>query len=200
MSQALPFIQRPAILDEVSLAGDAGFDPFNLATDKTTLLKYRGAEIRHARLAMLAAVGWPISEILQPWAARLTGMPSTVSSLGGTAPSVLNGGLGQISPIFWIVAIVSTIVIELTAIQREDSGAPPGDLGFDPLNLSSPSMADAELVNGRIAMLAITGFAAQEYAARLTGIPLPVVQETPEFFRPPLGVLDTIAGGLPSSL
>ena len=39
------------------------------------------AEIRHARLAMLAVVGWPMSELLAPsWMLQ-----------NGCAPSVLNG-------------------------------------------------------------------------------------------------------------
>ena len=45
---------RNPVLNEVSLAGDYGFDPFSLASDKATLLGYRGAEIRHARLAMVS--------------------------------------------------------------------------------------------------------------------------------------------------
>uniref|UniRef100_A0A7S2MCL2 Uncharacterized protein n=1 Tax=Octactis speculum TaxID=3111310 RepID=A0A7S2MCL2_9STRA len=186
-SVAIPFLEFPAVLSEAPShlnAGNAGFDPLGLATDEATLTAYRGAELRHARLAMLAVVGWPASELLHPWVARVTDLPSTVSLLGGTAPSVLNGGLGNISPVFWIAAVVSAVVIELTALEREILGHAPGDLGFDPLSLRSERMAEAELANGRVAMLAITGFVAQEFLSHQNGIPIPVVSATPEFFHP----------------
>jgi len=174
---------RPKLFDEVKLAGDAGFDPFGLATDKAILLSYRGAELRHARLAMLATIGWPISEIVQPKLAESLGLPAAVST-GGTAPSILNGGLGSISPGFWLLAVGAAAAIELKSLDMEKSGAMPGDVGFDPLGMDSPQMADAELLNGRLAMLAITGFAVQEAASRVTGVPVPVILETPQFFKP----------------
>lgn len=52
MSQALPFMVRPAVLDG-TMVGDVGFDPFGFAKSKEDLLNYREAEIKHARLAML---------------------------------------------------------------------------------------------------------------------------------------------------
>ena len=61
-SEALPFTDRPAILDG-KYAGDAGFDPLGLARNEIALESYREAEIKHARLAMLAAAGWPLSEL-----------------------------------------------------------------------------------------------------------------------------------------
>ena len=63
MSQSMPFMARPAALDG-SLAGDVGFDPLGFAKSSDDLMNYREAEIKHARLAMLAAAGWPISELL----------------------------------------------------------------------------------------------------------------------------------------
>lgn len=174
---------RPKLFDEVKLAGDNGFDPFGLATDKAVLLSYRGAELRHARLAMLATVGWPISELVQPKLAAALGLPAAIST-GGTAPSVLNGGLGNINPIFWLVAIGAAVAIEFKSLDMEKSGAMPGDVGFDPLGMNSPQMAEAEMLNGRLAMLAITGFAIQEAASKISGSPVPVIQETPQFFKP----------------
>jgi Ca2+-binding EF-hand superfamily protein len=48
------------------LVGNKGFDPLGFATSLTTLKAYREAELKHGRLAMLAALGWPVSELLQP--------------------------------------------------------------------------------------------------------------------------------------
>ena len=71
MSGSLPFVQRPLMLDG-SKPGDRGFDPFNFSSDATALQWYRTAEIKHARLAMLAAVGWPLAELFdKPLAASL---------------------------------------------------------------------------------------------------------------------------------
>ena len=62
MSDALPFVARPMTLTR-DMAGDVGFDPFNFASTEQSLLWQRQAEVKHARIAMLAAVGWPLSEL-----------------------------------------------------------------------------------------------------------------------------------------
>eukprot|EP00548_Thalassiothrix_antarctica_P009779 CAMPEP_0194158874 /NCGR_PEP_ID=MMETSP0152-20130528/77518_1 /TAXON_ID=1049557 /ORGANISM="Thalassiothrix antarctica, Strain L6-D1" /LENGTH=217 /DNA_ID=CAMNT_0038868379 /DNA_START=140 /DNA_END=790 /DNA_ORIENTATION=- len=55
-SQALPFAKVVFPLDG-SMAGDVGFDPLGFAKTEVDLSTYREAEIKHARLAMLAAAG-----------------------------------------------------------------------------------------------------------------------------------------------
>ena len=49
--------KAPLILDG-TLAGDVGFDPIGFAKSTKTLYWMREAEVKHGRLAMLAAVGW----------------------------------------------------------------------------------------------------------------------------------------------
>jgi len=66
--------------------------------------------------------------------------------------------------------------------QEKPDGYVPGNYGFDPLGLykakgNKKVMETAEIKNGRLAMLAITGYAFSEIS---TG--LPVVQETPYLF------------------
>ena len=53
-SQSFPFLARPVFLDG-TMAGDVGFDPLGFAKSESDLMNYREAEIKHARLAMLAA-------------------------------------------------------------------------------------------------------------------------------------------------
>ena len=54
-SQALPFLARPKHLDG-ALAADVGFDPLGFGGgDKASLMNMREAELKHSRLAMLAA-------------------------------------------------------------------------------------------------------------------------------------------------
>jgi len=52
-SQALPFLKYPKGLTGCGYAGNAGFDPLNLASTPEALAYYREAEIKHSRLAML---------------------------------------------------------------------------------------------------------------------------------------------------
>jgi hypothetical protein len=185
MSQALPFMERPAALDGF-LAGDVGFDPFGFAKDKDTLMNYREAEIKHARLAMLAAAGWPISELFDKKLAAVAGLEPVLQS-ADRAPSVLNGGLGKVSPIYWGLCLAGAAAIDLygTFVASKKEGYTPGDLGFDPLGLFPKDKEGqeyaklSEVKNGRLAMIAITAFAVQEFVTQ-SG----VVDETPFFFKP----------------
>ncbi|GKY94929.1 hypothetical protein MPSEU_000457800 [Mayamaea pseudoterrestris] len=186
MSESLPFMERQAALDG-SLVGDIGFDPFGFAKTKEDLLNYREAEIKHARLAMLAAAGWPLSELWDKKIAVALGLAPVVG-VDGRAPSLLNGGLGKVSPIYWIVVLAAAAAIDVYGISKAKSNDPSyfaGNLGFDPLGLypketeGQKRMQLAELKNGRLAMIAITAFAVQEKVTSLS-----VVKETPVFFKP----------------
>ena len=147
--------------------------------------KMREAEIKHARLAMLAAVGWPLAELLNPWIA--------LDGHNGRAPSLFNGGLfdGPV-PFFLVLAAGSAAYLEYVAEEQKNrrSRIGPvevhiaGDYGFDPLGFSKEEGAfrqkelrASELANGRLAMLAITGFAVQEFLWSK-----PVIAQTPFFF------------------
>jgi hypothetical protein len=204
-AQWFPLLLSPEALDG-TMAGDVGFDPLGFAKDKSALAYFREAEIKHCRLAMLAAAGWPMSELWHVGIADTLGLDSILAA-EGRAPSVLNGGLSN----EWIIgaAAFSLVVGGLLEFKTMDSqkkdGYRPGELSFDPLGLYAfrsyfgldqitekitreEKLARArfdmdlcEIKNGRLAMLAITAYAAQEY---LSGIP--VVQQTPFFFGDPI--------------
>merc|ERR1711920_637338 len=70
MSLSMPFMEHPQFLDG-SMAGDVGFDPLGFAKSTDDLINYREAEIKHARLAMLAAAGWPLSELFDAKIAKI---------------------------------------------------------------------------------------------------------------------------------
>eukprot|EP00952_Eustigmatos_sp_NYUAD-ZCMA_P006684 28663-Eustigmatos_ZCMA.PRE.1 len=53
-STALPFASKPKNLNG-ELVGDAGFDPFGFSNNGD-IAKYRVAELKHGRVAMLAVV------------------------------------------------------------------------------------------------------------------------------------------------
>lgn len=184
MSLSMPFMPRPVALDG-SMAGDVGFDPLGFAKDSTSLMNYREAEIRHSRLAMLAAAGWPLSELFNKKISALTSMTPVVDA-SDRAPSVLNGGLGKVPVAYWIACVVGTAAIEAYTLTKvNEKGYYPGKLGFDPLGLygtdseTRKRMELAEIKNGRLAMIAITAFAVQEFVYKLG-----VVDETPLFFKP----------------
>mmetsp|Transcript_10658 Transcript_10658/g.22750 ORF Transcript_10658/g.22750 Transcript_10658/m.22750 type:complete len:411 (+) Transcript_10658:136-1368(+) len=193
MSVAIPFLKRPPKLDGTQ-AGDFGFDPLGL-TEEFDLFTMQEAELRHGRLAMLAVVGWPLSELFAPsWMLQ-----------NGCAPSVLNG-FNPISAMAVLAAFGAVGFFEYkTSLRRTENTAfgqmhradmidcvdgqygVPGDYGFDPLGLYSSIGNDAyarkglrevEISHGRSAMLGITAFAAWE---ALTGH---AIVENSMFFHP----------------
>ncbi|GKY99812.1 hypothetical protein MPSEU_000935000 [Mayamaea pseudoterrestris] len=138
--------------------------------------------------AMLAAAGWPLSKLWDKKIAVALGLTPVVG-VDGRAPSLLNGGLGKVSPIiYWIVVLTVAAAIDVYGISKAKSNNPSyfaGNLSFDPLGLylketeGQKRMQLAELKNGRLAMIAITAFAVQEKVTSLS-----VVKETPVFFKP----------------
>jgi len=161
------------------------------------LRDYRDAELCHGRLAMLAALAWPVQELLAPSIARIAnrefinpGLSDILTETSGRSPSVLNGGLEQGELAFFLLGVgVGIGAIDSVSIRiKEEMGDNyvPGDFGFDPLRLlrgATPEavadMQEKEINNGRLAMVAITVFVLEE---ALSG--LPVVQLTPGLFHP----------------
>ena len=149
---------------------------------KATIAWMREAEIKHARLAMLAVIGWPLAELINPF--------NALGYVGGKAPALLNGGLDAFAPFMLVVAGVAGYLelqtvddVYQTYLYKQDKERVQGDMGFDPLGLSKQAgsyefVASAEIYNGRLAMLAITGFALQEFVWGK-----PVVEQTPMFFK-----------------
>lgn len=199
---AMTHAHRPAPSLPTRLAD--GFDPLGLsATDLNlgsanekdrslayVLRDYREAELRHGRLAMLAALAWPVQELVNPVLARVLREPDFLSQIGGKSPSVLNGGLG-LGPIPYTVAAFALLIaaVDVYSIKlKKEVGENwlPGDFGFDPLNVlggasleGKRDMQEKELNNGRLAMLAITAFVIEEAIFKA-----PIIALNPFFFKP----------------
>jgi hypothetical protein len=187
MSESIPFLKCPTVLLESGLAGNVGFDPLGFATNNEQLLEYREAEIKHARLAMLAAIGWPISELGDRNIAEYFNAPSVLDD-GDRVPSMLNGGLEKIDPRFWGFCLGMSAAIDMYGVSKSRRGAAdyfPGNLGFDPLNLFPPDREGreniklAEIKHGRLAMLGVVGYVFEEYVTKMA-----VVEDTPILFQP----------------
>jgi len=165
------------------LAGDFGFDPLSLGSDPELLTWFQQAELQHARWAMVGVVGIVVPEILSltagtkpvlwteagagnyifPW----QGLLATQLLMMGWAEQrrwqdLSSPGSVNTSPVFedlkW-------------ADDGNDLGYPGGDV-FDPLRYQfkfnqdkdlEKEYREKEIKNGRLAMVALVGFAAQTF-------------------------------------
>jgi len=152
------------------------FDPAGFCSGDVTEGKirfYREVELKHCRVAMLAALGFPVAEQFHPLFGGDIDAPSFTAF--------------QATPLetFWPVVVIAIAIPEIYSVFtfrdpatenqvgaqvnweiRADHQA--GDFGFDPLGLkpTDPAefveMQNKELNNGRLAMLAIAGMVVQE--------------------------------------
>jgi hypothetical protein len=177
-SKAIPFLERPALLDG-KYPGDVGFDPLGFAKTEEDLTKYREAEVKHGRLAMLAAVGWPLSEVFDDKIASTLNLPSALDS-AGRAPSILNNFEG-ISANYWFVIITFAAIIDsyglYRSMRKDDTDYFPGNLGFDPLGFYASDETEQrvmqlmEIKHGRTAMMAVVVYGIQEFASDSSIVP-----------------------------
>jgi len=200
-----PELPRPALLDG-SHAGDYGFDPAGFCTTPEELYNQMEAEVRHCRLAMLCAAGWPMAELNSEW------FDGYFLADGGRAPTILNGGLiTDIAfpplPLLGTLALfalfgsrevktLSTLKCQtlygnvhkkdLEGLGQAWPWGVAGDEDFDPLGLYGLlgndavgrfTMRELELNHGRVAMLGVLGYVVVESVTHV-----PVVQLTPFLF------------------
>jgi hypothetical protein len=153
------------------------FDPFGFADGATlTQMKgYRESETTHGRVAMLALVGFLVTE------APVKFHPLFDMGKNDIGPAIRHlDEVRAVVPSFFEVLAVSIGLAEVFRALKgwESPGGEtgrvlkedyfPGDIGFDPFGLKPDNaedfaaMSTKELQNGRVAMLAVAGFIAQE--------------------------------------
>lgn len=171
-----PSIDVPAFRDWAGVTEPLDFfDPIGFTKDITDGRKrfYREVELKHGRLAMLAALGFLVGEQFHPLFGGDIDVPSYVAfqetlSRLPIPSSYIYPSIAlaiAIPEIFSVFSFNSPAGGEPWSI-KEDHEA--GNLGFDPLNLKPEDkdelkeMKTKELNNGRLAMLGIAGMVAQE--------------------------------------
>merc|ERR1711998_497745 len=128
MSAAVPFLKKPAALDG-SMVGDVGFDP--LGFSQIGDIKFlREAELKHCRIAMLAAAGSIAQDLFTfPGVTKVTGGAKLTA-----AHDILvkQGAMGQL--LLWLsfLEVFGTIAL----FETLEGKRAPGDFKFDPLNFS----------------------------------------------------------------
>jgi len=153
------------------------FDPFGFTenADLTQIKSYREAETTHGRVAMLAVIGFLVTE------SPLGFHPLFDNDQKDIGPAIRHlDEVRETAPFFFeILALVIGAAEFGRALKGwENPGNEegnvlkddyyPGDIGFDPLGLKPDDgeefllMSTRELQHGRLAMLAIAGFVAQE--------------------------------------
>jgi light-harvesting complex I chlorophyll a/b binding protein 1 len=160
-SAAIPFLNKPPALDG-TIPGDVGFDPLGFSTTITELggdLNYvREAELMHGRQAMLACLGFVgpslFGKLPVAWTSDVSLNPLEAQY--------------QLPPaVFYQLAISIFIAEGLRAQIIFNGDRIPGDHGFDPFGWAPKDpaalqvMKTKEILNGRLAMIAIVGFYAQ---------------------------------------
>ncbi|KAL3802932.1 hypothetical protein ACHAWO_003564 [Cyclotella atomus] len=128
------------------------------------LRDYREAEIRHGRLAMLAAAIWPLQEIID----RIF-MPETFGDF-----TVIYGGQSlPFLPLLMTFMMLNLGYLDIysSEIKENESGDAflPGECFWDPLCMleGAPdqmkrNMQEREILNGRAAMIAVAAFGFEE--------------------------------------
>lgn len=142
------------------------FDPwgFTKDADEEKLFWYRSAELKHGRIAMLAALGQITQYYFQ--------LDDPVFNQGDKPFAALDQVITE-RPLAAVQIILAIFAVEAFGQFRQVQTNEPGNLGFDPLGLRPDDEETwekvqlRELKNGRLAMLAIAGML---YTESLTGV------------------------------
>jgi hypothetical protein len=135
MSPSVPFLKVPDALDGKA-PGDIGFDPLGFSS-LANINFLREAEIKHGRVAMLAAGGAMFQDIAtDPTFAKIAG---GAKMTGLHDKLVATGSMGQI--LFWVsfLEVFGTIAL----FDTLEGKRMPGDFKFDPLNLGKKARSPA---------------------------------------------------------
>jgi len=170
-------------------SADLGFDPLNIsvssgifdtaktAVPETTYYNYRESEVKHGRFAMAAFLAIFFEAADREAVLQQLGVSSAVDNLDATL------GLDEVQGPVLALGLGVQALAEFNLQKSETDGnfasveykrdRCPGDLGFDPLGLSTGPGANKvglhniEVNAGRLAMIGLTTFLVREFAVKL---------------------------------
>jgi len=161
-SASLPFLDEPGNAEIKGMPGYVGFDPLGFSTlaDPKFL---REAEIKHGRVAMLAAAGAIAQDFFTiPGMkdvigdAKMTGVHDKLIALNA-AGSKQAAAMTQL--LFWI-GLFEVCTFPAIYETMQSGNRAPGDFMFDPLGMGKKDLATMqlkEIKNGRLAMMSFGG-------------------------------------------
>jgi hypothetical protein len=136
------------------------------------------AELKHARICMLAFAGWVSVDL----GFRVPYAPQVISLYAHDAAVEKGPMLGLLIPLAAIEILAG--IPKCFQILNEPDAAPGGDYKFDPLGFGGgKDLAEKELANGRLAMMAFSGIVTQ---SSLTGGGFPYTYNGVSDLVPPL--------------
>jgi len=158
-------VVRAAFENEFGVQAPVGFfDPvgFTKDGDEKSFRRRREVEIKHGRVSMLATMGYITPEVSGKF-------PGYLSPINNLKYEDIPNGLGALSKVplgGWAQILAYCFFCELEGFDPKDRE--PGALGFKPpfLYTKDPKLRarrlNAELANGRLAMMAIIGMFFQD--------------------------------------
>eukprot|EP00559_Dactyliosolen_fragilissimus_P006852 CAMPEP_0184870848 /NCGR_PEP_ID=MMETSP0580-20130426/39024_1 /TAXON_ID=1118495 /ORGANISM="Dactyliosolen fragilissimus" /LENGTH=167 /DNA_ID=CAMNT_0027373181 /DNA_START=519 /DNA_END=1022 /DNA_ORIENTATION=+ len=148
------------------------FDPLELA-DESNFAKYREAELKHGRIAMLATLGNSLPCLLH---ADIFHLPEGLQSIQKTLHHKSTLQIVQDLPLlkFWLPFLIMIAFLETRILVQRDKRDMPGDYAIGYFGLRDKGVHEralvCELENGRLAMMAFLG---QIVAEIVTGQTVP---------------------------
>jgi len=143
------------------------FDPLGLSKDAAKAAWYREAELKHGRVAMLAALGWMTTA---------TGFHPLIDALGIPAGATPLDDAAHVPYQAWpqLIFFMGCAEEFQSLLKKNNPNYQPGDLlgateYMDKDDVSWQRYQLAELNNGRLAMMAMMGFIAE---SQIYGHPL----------------------------
>jgi len=158
-SKSMPFLIKPSKLDG-SMAGDEGFDPLGLSNINdigVDLYWLREAELKHARVAMLAVTG----AVAQELGVVFPGLPTGKNQID-LFWTCLETNPGPLFAGFIFLGMVELFSGYAITEGRKSGDRQPGDFGITyGSEKDKKSYALKEIRNGRLAMWAAAGILMQ---------------------------------------
>lgn len=164
-------------LNKLTINKDRKSNIINMKSDNILKkISLKDVELKHSRIAMLAVIGRLSAESIHPIMANKLYSDNLLVN-NELVPSILNGGLNKINPIFYIYTFIYISIIELNNLillsDLDSNNIINNNSSFDPLNIyNSQTELDKKFIKydeitfGRIAMITSTWFTYYEYISQ----------------------------------